>query len=520
VALALSVIATFASLLFISRGLNQKELALLFGGLDGQGVAEILTTLEQQGVAHEIRGNSIYVDAALRDGLRLSLAGQGLPASSGSGYELLEDLNGFATTSQMFDAAYWRAKEGELARTIAQSASFQSARVHISSGSSRPFQRQNDVSASVTVVSSGGSIASSQVRALQFLVGAAVSGLDPQNVTVIDGNGILLSGSDDLATSAVGQELAQVLQSRAERLLEARVGRGNAVVEVSVEMARETETILEQIFDPDGRVVVSTEVQENAGSSQDSRGGAVTVASNIPDGDGAQGSGSSASESSETRSLTNYEVSQTRRDVRKAPGAIRRMTVAVLVNEIADSEEGRSAGELAALEELVASAVGLDGARGDILTLRAMAFEPIPELGTEALSDQSLPPLDVMRLIQLGVLAAVVIFLSLFVVRPALLQSGQRGDTPALDNEAQDGALPDLDLDDGPQIMSAFPDMMAIEGPEMGGGMAGMGETLAGAGTEGAVSKLRQLIADREPESLQILEDWMDDTPKQERIGG
>ncbi len=102
------VVATFAVFLAVflmTRGVGERNMALLFGGVDGTAAAEILTSLEQQGVPHEVRGNAIFVATEQRDALRLSLAGQGLPAAGGQGYELLDNLSGFSTTSQMFDAA-------------------------------------------------------------------------------------------------------------------------------------------------------------------------------------------------------------------------------------------------------------------------------------------------------------------------------------------------------------------------------------------------------------------------------
>lgn len=518
------VVATFAVFLAVflmTRGVSERNMSLLFGGVDGSAAAEILTSLEQQGVPHEVRGNAIYVATEQRDALRLSLAGQGLPASGGQGYELLDNLSGFSTTSQMFDAAYWRAKEGELARTIVANPKFSSARVHISTTGSQPFQRDLRPTAAVTVHSNLGSVSPSQVKALQFLVASAVSGLDPLDVAVIDHNGGLLSTLEGETVQPGNDDRADVLRARAERVLAARVGPGNAVVEVTMETVLETETISERLFDPESRVAISTDVQESAGKSEDSRGGDVTVASNVPDGDAGAGSGAAANENSETRALTNYEVSQTEREVQRGPGAIKRLTVAVLINE--DDASGgagspRTPEELADLQELVSAAVGFDASRGDQITLRSMPFEPVPELGTEVSDDAGFSqPLDMMQLIQIGALAAVAIVLGLFVVRPILAGSESVAALPP-PAMGDDGALGD-DLgaiDDGPQIMSGFPDVMSIDGPDMGGLGMGMGDMGASEGDE-SVNRLRDMIASRETETLQILENWMEDAPETEK---
>ena len=100
----------FAAILALSSMASRSNLALLYAGLDPSQAGEIITALDQRAVAYEVRGDSLYVDATQRDQLRMMLASEGLPKSGGNGYELLDSLSGFGTTSQMFDAAYWRAK--------------------------------------------------------------------------------------------------------------------------------------------------------------------------------------------------------------------------------------------------------------------------------------------------------------------------------------------------------------------------------------------------------------------------
>jgi flagellar M-ring protein FliF len=513
-----STVVVFIVILFLVRSPGTRDLSLLFGGLEASAAGDVLTALEQQGVAYEVRGSAIYVDTAARDSLRLVLAGQGLPVSGVDGYELLDNLSGFSTTSQMFDATYWRAKEGELARTIVANPRFRSARVHISTPTTRTFQRTSAPSAAITVQSTAGVISASQVKALQYLVASAVSGLVPENVAVIDGTAGLLSGADDSPGAAADNERADILRARAERLLMARVGAGNAVVEITMETVTDTETITERTVDPDSRVAISTDIQESAERSEDSRGGDVTVASNLPDGDAAVGGGNANNENSETRALTNFEVSETQRDIRKNPGAVKRLTVAVLINDTvvtnADgttTSEPRAAEELADLQQLVSSAVGFDEARGDQITLRGMPFEPVPELGTEVLANSiTTSSLDMMQLIQIGVLAGVAIILGLFVVKPILTP---RMDMAALPPPTPGNDTMDIATNDGPQMMSAFPDMMSIEGPGNGG--MGFGD-MGGGDADDPVSRLQQMITDRETETLQILENWMDDPEQTE----
>lgn len=436
---ALAGFAALAAFIGIMRMATEPGMALLYSGLEAAAAGEVIQALEQQGARHEIRGSAIFVEASRRDALRMTLAAEGKPMNGSAGYELLDSLSGFGTTSQMFDAAYWRAKEGELARTIMSSPMVRSARVHISHSSSRPFARSAAPSASVSIIPANTGIPSEHAAAVRFLVASAVTGLEPADVTVIDGRaGRVVAGEDASSARAAGQQ-ADELRRRAERLLEARLGPGNAVVEVAIETITESEQIVERRIDPDSRVLISTEVLERSTASTDARPGNVTVASNLPDGDGAGTGAQSSSDDSETRERSNFDISETKRELVRMPGGVQRITVAVLVNEGAPGAvgEGGSSGdeELAALKDLVASAVGLNETRGDVITVRAMPFSLPDPVDAMAIGfvERLLAGLDVMRLLQLAVLALVTLVLGLFVLRPILMRpAGALPDFPRL----------------------------------------------------------------------------------------
>ncbi|PWL36342.1 MAG: flagellar M-ring protein FliF, partial [Marivita sp. XM-24bin2] len=181
-----STLAVFLAILAVSRIVTQPRMSLLYAGLDATAAGEVIQSLQQKAILFDVQGTSILVPAESRDQVRLTLATEGLPASSGQGYELLDSLSGFGTTSQMFDAAYLRAKEGELARTIVSSTKIASARVHIASGSDNPFRRDLAPSASVHVTARSGSIDRAQAQAIRHLVASAVSGLAPDQVSLIE----------------------------------------------------------------------------------------------------------------------------------------------------------------------------------------------------------------------------------------------------------------------------------------------------------------------------------------------
>ncbi|RPE64628.1 flagellar M-ring protein FliF [Pacificibacter maritimus] len=521
----------FASVIGVSRIATAPSMTLLYSGLDSSAAGEVVQALEARGVVYEIRGGSIFVANTQRDELRMTLASDGLPANSTSGYELLDSLTGFGTTSQMFDAAYWRAKEGELARTIVSSAQIQSARVHIANPSAQPFKRQIAATASVTVVANSGNVSSARAKALRYLVASAVAGLAPEDVSVIDGkNGVVVSGDEIDTGGAQGTDREKELRQSIERLLEARVGVGRAIVEVSVEHETDHESIVETKFDPDSRVAISSETEESTTSSTDSRGSSVTVASNLPDGDGAS-NGDSSSNNSEVRERVNYEVSEVRREFQRGPGAIKRLTVAVLVDglrsENPDTQEvtwaARDESELEALRELVASTVGFNEERGDMITIKTMEFQPIVVEGTVVQSSLlSVSDLDLMTLLQLAILAAVTVVLGLFVVRPILATSSVALPAPSAE-------LPAPQANQTPNTSQAIP---VAELPDMGGGAPALnGEIETGdfaLPTLGVVSdfdfgeddfgvsadpvkRLKQLIEDRQDETVEILRGWMED---------
>jgi flagellar M-ring protein FliF len=515
----LAAVAMFAAILSISRMASQPSLTLLYSGLESGPAGEVVQALEQRGVIYEVRGGAIFVESGKRDELRMTLASEGLPTNNSKGYELLDSLSGFGTTSQMFDAAYWRAKEGELARTIVSSPLIAGARVHIANSSSNPFQRNVKSSASISITTASGSLSISHAKALRYLVASAVAGLSPDDVSVIDGKGGLIGMADDTRTGNSGDDKADRLRDRVQNLLEARVGYGNAVVEVSVETVTESESIREKVFDPKGRVVISTDTEERTNNSTENGGGAVTVASNLPDGDGAAG-GNNSSENNETRERVNYEVSETEREVVRSPGAIRRLSVAVLVNgvEIQNAEgiaelQPRPDQELEALRELVASAVGFEEARGDVITIKSMSFEPIAAAGSEAgagfLANLNF---DVMSIIQLAVLALVSLVLGLFVLRP-LLSGSKSNDFPALSApgamaSARDGdeSLEALtgEIDDD---LHEMPNLALVTGS---GSREGMGSMRGGEDSADPVERLRTLIGERQEETVEILRNWLE----------
>lgn len=536
--LAAATLAAFLSVLFLTRLATAPQMELLFARLEPAAASEVVANLEAGGTKYEVRGDSIYVDGDLRDGLRMRLAGEGLPRMDGTGYELLDGLSGFGTTSQMFDAAYWRAREGELTRTILASPGVRMARVHLATADSSPFSRDRTATASVTLQMTTGAVGNALARAVQSLVAGAVPHLVSEDVTIIDAVSGRVVGGGAVDTEAEARN-ARIAEMRAsvENLLAARVGAGRYVVELAVETRKDRETITERVLDPDSRVVVSTDTEERTSSDKGGAGLGVTVASNLPDGDAAAGADSESS-NAETRERVNYEFSATQRQVERGPGAIERLTVAVMVDgqreTLADGTPSwtpRDPAELETLRELVQSAVGFREDRGDQVTVRTMQFDVPGQV--EVAPGLSLPWFsggEITRIITSGLLALFGLGILAFVVRPVLntvlnpalpapasagsLGAPEQGsmsaprelagpDRPGSEDNASTGSLNLPDLPDLPDLsMLSDLDSMGADGAS---------------GAEDPVERLRRLIADRREETIEVLRGWMDDAPGEAR---
>ena len=521
-----ATIGVFLGLLGLSRLAATPEMALLYGGLDSRQAGEMMQALDASAVHYNVRGDAIYVDATRRDALRMQLAADGLPAGGGAGYEILDGLSGFGTTSQMFDAAYWRAKEGELARTIVAGAGIRQARVHIAQPPGGAFRRDTHVTAAVTVTAAAGVLTGARAEAFRYLVASAVPGLTHDRVTIIDSATGRLVGDEGDGGGRGGslQTQEDTLRNSVERLLTARFGPANAIVEVSVSPVTETETIRERRIDPQSRVAISTNIEEISATERNGGGGAVTVASNLPDGDAAEGGTESESQNAETRSVTNFEISEVIRDVARQPGAVRRLTVAVLVNlEAIGAEAAAVDSELEDVRELVAASVGYDPSRGDSITVKAMAFEPMAEQGTQvtrgALRDVLAE--NPMRLIQLGVLALVTIILAVFVIRPILAgRRLPRVETAALVQEPGAQGRAELAGATGSlALTSGLEEVSATSG--IAGGRVALPPEIRAASDDPAtkivdpVARLKTMVEARQPDTLEILRNWLED----EKIG-
>jgi flagellar M-ring protein FliF len=447
--LALSVLGVVAVMTFMVQGAMRQPMALLYSGLDPAVTGEIIDALDKSATKYEIKGDAILVPQKDRDRVRLALASDGLPKQSVQGYELLDNVNGFSVTSEMYNATYTRAREGELTRTILAVPGVQSARVHIGASLRSGFSRSDPAQTASVTLSTAHDLTANQAQGIQYLVALAVAGLSPDEVAVIDLNKGILAGpgmnsSEQPGVQAESQE-AQ-LEQKIMRLIEARVGPGNARVSVSVDVSHERQRTSAITYDPDSRVVRSRttgDVAETSGGTS----GALTVSSNLPQGASPTGNQSNSSTKNSSESVS-YEINETRTETERMPGQVERISVAVLVNEqvlgldpAAPDAATVNDQMVADFRQLVMSAIGLDLGRGDNLTVEFMPFQaaPVDDLvAAPSMMDQLLERY-MWSGIQILVLGLVVIVLALGVVRPLLKQPKQNA--LAMDDPDSAGGL-------------------------------------------------------------------------------
>ncbi|MBL6931041.1 MAG: flagellar M-ring protein FliF, partial [Rhodospirillales bacterium] len=311
--------------IFITTRLTAPQMELLYGGLQGDETQKITSQLSSTGTPFEIRnGNQIFAPSEMVGQLRLSMAGQGIGGGQIVGYEIFDNASSLGTTNFIQNVNLLRALEGELSRTIKTISSVSSARVHLVMPKRQLFARQTqEPSATIMLKMSGGSrLGGEQVSAIQYLVAAAVPGLNPNRISIIDSKGSLLArGFEDTndpgAQAAKGVERQRALQARLrgtiQQLIENIVGFGKVRAEVTADMDFDRIVTNEELFDPDGQVVASTQSVEQTANNQESDAATpVSVATNLPDANlNSTTSGASLnSNENRTEEIVNYSNSK------------------------------------------------------------------------------------------------------------------------------------------------------------------------------------------------------------------
>lgn len=439
-AVTLALVGFFA---FVMLRMSQPPMGVLYADLSSQDVGAILKDLDARGVKYELRGDGQTILAPRADvpRLRLDLAGKGIPSGGGVGYEIFDKGDAFSSTSFVQNINHLRALEGELSRTIRSISRVQAARVHLVIPERRLFERDREQPRASIALKLAGDLDAAQVRAVRHLVSSAVDGLKPERVSIVDERGRLLAdgaqGEQGMAGVGLDERQSAIqrrLKGQVEDIVASIVGPGRARVQVSATLDANRVESRSETYDPEGRVVRSTQNRAEASASNEQREG-VTVGNELP---GAQQNqnqqGAQRDTNSKNEEVVNYEISRTTRTEVQEGGRVRRLSVAVLVdgsyqrqgNET--SYQPRPQEELDRIAQLVRTAIGFDQQRGDqveVINLRfAEGPQETPDLVEQTLMQQllSFTREDMVRFAEIGVIALLVLIVMMTVVRPLLKQ--------------------------------------------------------------------------------------------------
>jgi flagellar M-ring protein FliF len=434
-AVTLALIGFFS---FLMIQMTTPQLVPLFTDLSVEDSSAIVKDLERQAIPYELKNDGAIVmapkDKVAR--LRMKLAEGGLPKGGGVGYEIFDKSDALGATSFIQNINHLRALEGELARTIRGIDRVQAARVHLVLPDRPLFSRDKmDATASI-VLKVRGTLEPQQVRAIRHLVATAVNGMKPERVSVIDETGKLLAdgaAADNAESSADERKTTfeSRLRDQVEAIVSSVVGPGHARVQLTADFDVNRITETTDKFDPDSRVLRSSQTREEQSSSSDGKdSGQVSVGNELPGSNKPEGgSGGTRDQNKKTEEIVNYEISRvTKTEVIEA-GRIKRVSAAVLVdgnynrNDKGDMVYSpRPKEEIDRIAALVRSAIGFDAKRGDqveVVNLRFAESAPV-SAGDAAgwMSYLQFTKEDIMRAAELGVMGLLGLIVLVTVVRP------------------------------------------------------------------------------------------------------
>lgn len=541
-ALALLVAILVSTALWV----NQPAYRPLYAGLADKEAGQVMEALQAQKIPFRIdkTTGSIEVPTDQVHAARLKLATQGLPQSAAGGLELLAQPQGLGVSQFMESARYQHALEVELARSIASLQPVQEARVHLALPKASAFVRdQKKPSASVIVqLYPGRNLEPGQVAAINHLIAASIPGMESSQVMVVDQRGNLLTRGQDGAKSPVGvsedqfsyaRRLEQDYANRIETLLMPIVGPGRVRAQVSADMDFTVVEQTQERFDPASQVLRSEQTSEERRIAGMAPGGIPGALSNQPPGAVQLGAAVPAQAQSpmpskvasegtppagvtdaanlpppqdiSRQSTRNYEIDKTVSRISQPVGTIRRLSVAVLVDDWEQvSAEGESVktplndAELARLTAVVKEAVGFNAARGDSINVVNQAFKVVDFADTSEKSPWWARP-GLMDAIQKGFVMLMMLVVLIMVMRPLL-----RRLQPATMQPIQVMSPPALSM--GTTENSLAEDRLSLEG--------GMARSQANAGTtylpyETRLVTARTLAAQSPERVAHVMRDWM-----------
>lgn len=448
--LVVVLLATVFAIVFLMDWSQRPEYSAVFTRLSESDASAIVARLKETKVPYQLTdgGSTVRVPSNQVYEVRLQLASMGLPKGGAVGFELFDKMS-FGLTDFAQRLNFQRALEGELSRTISRLSGVEEARVHIVLPKNELFiEKEKPVTASVVVrLKPGAELDGRQVRGVVNLVSRSVEGLKPDNVTVVDGNGLVLSGEEDGSIFAVGRTGLQadvqrgyerLLQRDTQAMLEQVLGPRKAVVRVNAVLDWDQYEASTETYSPSGKPAQVRSAKEITERSATPLPDATSGVPTYPLGGGSPagrtspdasppansetqapspGNASSASAAATSdwkyerrEATTNYEISRLVEKTSKAPGTIKKLSVAVLLDGQLDESV------ISTVKKSVTAAAGLDTNRGDTVVVESLPFDQSTLAAREQAGEEAAKR-EMYMVIARGALAAVSILIVLLLVR-------------------------------------------------------------------------------------------------------
>lgn len=513
--------ALTAFFLYVAGVISEPAKTILYAGLEPRDAAQVTAKLDAMNVPYDAKGDggTIMVPSDQVTKLRMELASENLP-EAGVGYEIFDKSDAFGTTAFVQNINSLRALEGELARSIQTIQGIDSARVHLVVPERQIFSRDEQAPSASVVLRTRNQLDRGQVAAIQHLVAAAVSSLQPARVAIVDDKGSLLAGGEDKTgadATAADQEgettgFEDRMRQRIESIVASVVGPGHVRVQVAADMKFDHSSETSETYDPDSKVVRSTQtVEQNATDKNATGGAAVSVSTALPAAGQQSGGGSddTKSDSARTEETTNYEISKTTKTSTVDGGEVKKLSVAVVVDGVnttsaagAASYKPRTPQEMAQIDSLVKSAIGYDKSRGDQVQVTNMPFAridagpstpaPTPLLGFDSS--------DWFKIIEVAILSLTALLIGFFVMRPLIARmfAPAQYSQPALGAPQHAGQLPapSSQTADGGQASQSRESMIDIQ-------------RIEGQVRESSIRKVGEVVQAHPEEALAIVRTWL-----------
>lgn len=422
------ILLSFALMAGIILWSERVDYQVLYSNLSQEDAGQVIAKLKEMKIPYKVEGNVIYVPSSRVYELRLELAAQGIPTGGGVGFEIF-DKTQIGVTEFVQRLNYVRAIQGELTRTIRQLSEVEQARVHIAIPEKTIFtEKEEKPTASVVLKLKPGRVLNQgQIGGIVHLVSSSVEGMQPQNVTIIDNMGNLLSKPVDVAEMVDSKKLEyqksvdRDYEGRLQSMLEGIIGRGKAIVRVATKIDFTQVERTEEKFDPD-TIAVRNEQRTQEKSVGATQGGIPGVLSNQPGQQPATTAGSPSTSQKQSENI-NYEVSRSVSKIIQPRGEVKSISVAVLVDGTYKKEKGkkvyvpRTEDDMKKYKEIIMAAIGYNKERGDQVIVENVPFEAaIEELPPEKIDFVKLA----LSLLKFIIPLVVIVLLILFVIKPVI----------------------------------------------------------------------------------------------------